>query len=124
MGLRKEWRNISHMTKTQQIFDSYSFGDLYNVLKAHKSKINEIDGEGKMSLGGPLALMSKMPTKDSEIEVAEQVGSEDEGFLMNSEDEAMAYYSKYKVKKFFKKPFNPKYKETMNSRERPHLGKE
>ena len=31
-------------------------------------------------------------------------------FLMNSDDEAVAFYSNNRVKKFFKKPFNPKGK--------------
>ncbi|CAI9294517.1 unnamed protein product [Lactuca saligna] len=35
MGLRKGWRNISLMIKTQQSFDYYSLGDLYNMLTAH-----------------------------------------------------------------------------------------
>ena len=59
------------------------------MLKAHEGEINEIAEEGKMSPGGPLALMLKVSTKDSETKVAEQVGFEDEGFLMNSEDEVV-----------------------------------
>ena len=31
---------------------------------------------------------------------------------MNSDDEAVAFYSNNRVKKFFKKPFNPKGKQT------------
>ena len=52
--------------------------------------------------------MSKVSAKDYEIETVEQDGSEDEGFLVNSEDEVVAYYSNNKVKKFFKNTFNPK----------------
>ena len=110
MGLREEWRNISLMIKTQQSFNGYSLGGLHNVLKALESEINEIAEERKMNLGGPLALMSTVSAKDSEIEVAKLVDSKDEEFLMNSEDEVVAYYSNNKVKKFFKKPFNQKYK--------------
>lgn len=109
LGLQKEWRNISLMTKTQQSFDGYSLGDLYNVLKHHESEINEIAEEGKLGIGGPLALISKVNTKDSEIETGEQDNSEEEGFLVNSKDEVVAYYSNNKVI-FFKKLFNPKYK--------------
>lgn len=67
MELRKEWRNISQMTKTQEIFDAYPLANLYNVLKAHESEINDIDEKSKLSLGGPLALMSKVVAKDSEV---------------------------------------------------------
>ena len=110
VGLRKELRNISLIIKTQKSFDGYSLGDLYNFLKANESEINEIAEEGKISLEGPLDLMSKVSKWKSKMEVAEQVGCEDEGLFMNWEDEAVAYYSNNKVKIFFKKPFNPKYK--------------
>ena len=98
------------MIKTQQSFDGYSLADLYNVPKAPESEINEIIEEGKLSLGGLLDLMSKVTAKDSEIESGEQEDLEEEGFLVNSEDEVVAYYLKNKVKRFFKYPFNPKYK--------------
>lgn len=94
------------MIKTQQIFDNYSLGDLCNVLKAHQSEINEIAEETKMSLGGPLELMSKVTTREAEVEYAENDGSEDEGLIVNSGGEAMAFYLKNKVKKFFKESFN------------------
>lgn len=60
MGLRKEWRNITQMIKTRQSFDVYFVGDLYNLLKSHESKIKDIAEEWKMSLGGPMDLMSKV----------------------------------------------------------------
>ena len=41
------------MIKTQQSFDNYSLGDLYNVLKPHESEINEIAEEGNMNMGIP-----------------------------------------------------------------------
>ena len=68
--------------------------------------------------------MLKVSTKESEIEVVEKVGSRDEGFLMNSEYEAMAYYSNNKLKKLFKKPFNPKYKNNNEFKGNIHLGKD
>ncbi|XP_052627452.1 uncharacterized protein LOC128134082 [Lactuca sativa] len=84
IGLRKEWRS----------------------LKTHESEVSEIADESKMSLGGPLALVSKV----SEVEATEKENSDEEGFLLNSDDEAVAFYSNNRVKKFFKKPFNPKGK--------------
>lgn len=62
-----------------------------------------------MNMGGPLAWISKAFGKVSEIEVAEKIDSEDKVFLVNSEDEAMAYYLNNKVNKFFNKPY-PKFK--------------
>ena len=55
-----------------------------------------------------MALVSKV----SEVDVNEKDDSDNEGFLMNSDDEAVAFYSNNRVKKFFKKPFNPKGKAT------------
>ena len=50
MEFRKEWKNISLMIKTQESFDGYSLANLYNVLEAHESEINEIVEEVKLSL--------------------------------------------------------------------------
>ncbi|KAL7606668.1 hypothetical protein Lser_V15G16417 [Lactuca serriola] len=86
MGLRKEWRS----------------------LKTHESEVFEITKEAKQSLGGSLALVSKV----SEIESAEKENSDEESFIMNSGDEVVAFYSNNQVKKFFKKPFNPKGKQS------------
>ncbi|KAL7592770.1 hypothetical protein Lser_V15G32250 [Lactuca serriola] len=60
--------------------------------------------ESKLAIGGPLALVSKVSETD------EKDGSDEEGFFMNSDDEAVAFYSNNRVKKFFKKPFNTKGK--------------
>ena len=38
MGLRKEWRNVSLLGKTQQSFDTSTLNDLYNLLKIMKEK--------------------------------------------------------------------------------------
>ncbi|XP_023757080.2 uncharacterized protein LOC111905620 [Lactuca sativa] len=86
MGFRKEWRS----------------------LKTHESKVSKIDEESKMSLGEPLALVSKV----SEVESAEKENSDEEGLLLNSDDKAITFYSNNQVKKFFKKPFNPKGKKS------------
>lgn len=37
LGLRKEYRNICLMIKTQENFDTYSLSDVYNILKAQES---------------------------------------------------------------------------------------
>ena len=84
--------------------------------KAHESEINEIDEEGKLRLGSPLALLSKVTAKDSEVEYDEEEKPEEEGFLVNSGDEAVTYYSNNKVKKFFKKPFKLNIRTTMSLR--------
>ena len=49
MGLRKEWRNVSLMIKTQQSFDYFSLNDLYSVLKAHQFEVNEIAQAARIS---------------------------------------------------------------------------
>ncbi|KAL7592013.1 hypothetical protein Lser_V15G31779 [Lactuca serriola] len=108
MGLRKEWRNVSLMIKNQQSFDYFFLSDLYNVLKAHENEVNEIIEETRNSLGGPLALMSNVASKEVEKETFENEGSDDEGLIVNSEDEAVDFYSNNRVKKFFKNPFNSK----------------
>ncbi|XP_023752546.1 uncharacterized protein LOC111900907 [Lactuca sativa] len=109
MGLRKEWRNVSMMVKNQQSFDTSTLNDVYNQLKSHVNEVNEIAEETRASLGGPLALVSKMTEK----EIHEKSDSDgEEGFIMNSDDEAIAFYSNNHIKKFFKKPFNSKIKST------------
>ena len=54
--------------------------------------------------------MSKVTAKDFVVESDEEEKLEEEGFMVKSDHEAVAYYSNNKVKKFFKKPFNPKNK--------------
>ena len=71
-------------------------------------------------MGGPLALMSKVTNKEVEIESTENEGSEDEGLIVNSDDEAIVFYSNNKVKKFFKKLFNSKPK-TSDSKNSPFV---
>ena len=95
------------MVKNHQSYNTSTLNDLYSQLRRHESEVNEMMEESTLSLGGPLALVSKV----SEKEVVGKVDSDDEeGFIMNTDDEAIAFYSNNKVKKFFKKPFNPKLK--------------
>ena len=51
-----------------------------------------------------------MVSNISEREAEKNVSDEDEGFIVNSDDEAIVFYSNNRVKKFFKKSFNPKAK--------------
>ena len=51
MGLRKRWRNVSLMMKTQQTLDFLTLNDLYMLLKAHEAEVNEIAEESKINLG-------------------------------------------------------------------------
>ena len=94
------------MVKTQQSFDTSTLNDLSNLLKTHEGEVNEIEEELKISLGGSLALISKV----NEKEFVEKEYSDNEGLLLNSDDEAIAFYSNNRVKKFFKKPFSSKSK--------------
>ena len=82
---------------------------MYNQLETHESEVNEIAEELKLSLGGPLALVSKVSKKEA---VEKGDSDDEEGFIINSDDEAIAFYSNNRVKKFFKKPFNPKVKQS------------
>ena len=51
--------------------------------------------------------------KVTEKETVESGDSDvEEGLLMNSDDEAIAFYSNNKAKKFLKKPFNPKSRQS------------
>ena len=98
MGLRKEWRSVSMMVKNQQSFDTSTLNDLYNQLKSHENKVNEIAEEAIASLGGPLALVSKVSERENE----KSKSDEEEGFLINSDDEVVAFYSNNRVKKFLR----------------------
>ncbi|KAL7614205.1 hypothetical protein Lser_V15G05372 [Lactuca serriola] len=104
------WNNLKEKfqgsDKTRS-FDTSTLNNVYNQLKSHKNEVNEIVEDTKTSLGGPLALVSKM----NEKEVHEKSDSDaEEGFIMNSDDEAIAFYSNNRVRKFFKKAFNSKIK--------------
>ena len=66
MVLQKEWRNISLRIKAKESFDGYSLANMYNVLKAYENEISDIIEKSKLSLGGPLALVSKFAGKESE----------------------------------------------------------
>lgn len=102
------------MIKTQENFNGLSLLNLYNILKAHENKIKDIATENKSCLGDTLALVSKVSGKG--VEFDEDVKYGDEGFLFNSDDEAVAYYYNNKVNKFFKKPFNGKLKNGYESK--------
>lgn len=54
--------------------------NLYNVLKPHESEIIQIAKVGKLSLGGPLTLMSKVNAKEFEVGSAEEDKLEEERF--------------------------------------------
>lgn len=112
--LRKEWKHISLMIKTQENFDNYSLSNLYNILKAHENEVKDIVDENKSSLGGPLALVSKVYAK--EVETDEEAKNGEKGFLFNSDDEVVAYYLNNKVKKFFRNPFNGKFKNSYETK--------
>lgn len=58
----------------------------------------------KMNFGGPMELVSKNIMK--EFGYDGEADKNEEGFLMNSDDEVIAYYSNNRFKKFYKKPIN------------------
>ena len=53
------------MVKNQQSFDTSTLNDLYNHLETHKNEVNKIAEESKLSLGGPLALVTKVTEKEN-----------------------------------------------------------
>lgn len=87
------------MIKTQENFDTYSVLNLYIILKEHESEVKEIAEEKiKMNFGGPMAFVSKTIGKYNGSNDEDE--ENEEGFLLKSNDKAIAYYSNYKVKKF------------------------
>lgn len=114
MGLRKEWRTIILMINTQENLCGYSLSNIYNILKAHENEVKDIVEKNKSNFGGPLALVSKVSSK--EVGFDDDVGDVEEGFLLNLDDEVVAYYSNNKVKKIFKKPFSGKFKNSSESK--------
>ena len=66
-------------------------------MKAHESKVNEIAKETRISLGGPLALVAKISRKEFEKVLAKKEKSDEEGLIVNSDDEAMAFYLNNRV---------------------------
>ncbi|XP_052624916.1 uncharacterized protein LOC128132402 [Lactuca sativa] len=75
-----------------------------------ESKVNEIAEESKINICCPLALVSKILGREAKKESVEKENSEDEGLIVNSDDEVVAFYSNNRVKKLFRKPFNGKSK--------------
>ena len=108
MGVHKEWRSVSLMIKTQHGFDFSTLNDVYNQLKTHEAEVTEMVEESRINLGGPLALVSKVTGREIEKEVSENEGSDEEGLIIDSDDEAITFYSNNKVMKFYKKSFNAK----------------
>ena len=47
--------------------------------------------ESRIILGGPLALVSKASGRESEMEVADNKGSEEEGLIVDSDDQDIAF---------------------------------
>lgn len=70
-----------------------------------------------MNFGGPMTLVSKTTTKENESN--EEVKEGEEGFILNSDDEVVAYYSNNTVKKFFNKPISGNFK--ISSEKKPIL---
>lgn len=86
--------------KVYENIDTYSLSNLYNILKVHEQEFKEIiDEKEKNDFGGPLALISKTCVK--EVCSDGEQGDTKEGLLINSDHEAVAYYSNNRVKKFY-----------------------
>lgn len=60
----------------------------------------EIVEENRLNYGCPMALVSKESMKEDESEG--DMKEDEKGFLVNSDDEAVSYYSSNGVKKFFR----------------------
>lgn len=70
-------------------------------MKSQEAEVKEIANEkDNTTFGGPLALVSKTNVKDPCFD--DEDGENEEGFIVNSDDEVMAYYSNNNVKKFKK----------------------
>lgn len=81
LGLRKEWKNIYLIIKTQENFDTYSLSNLYNILKAHESEVKEINDEtNKMNFVGPLAVVLKNTVKEACFD--DEGGNSEKGLLI------------------------------------------
>lgn len=76
--------------------------------------------ENKQSYGGPMDLVSKANVKENKSDV--EAKEDEEGFLINSDDEAVAYYSNNRVNKFFKKLINGSFKNNFEKKQVSNAG--
>lgn len=98
-GLRKEWKNICLMIKTQESFHSYYLINLYKIFNAHEAKVKEItDEKDKENSGSPLVLVSKININKARTDVEDD--DNEEGLIVNFDDEAISYYFNNNIKKF------------------------
>ncbi|CAI9292979.1 unnamed protein product [Lactuca saligna] len=81
------------------------------ILRCNRYGIMEIAEENKLNYGGPMALVSK-----------ENVKEDEEGFLINSDDEAVSYYSNNRVKNFLKKPISGGFKNNLEKKQVSNAG--
>lgn len=95
--------------KNQEKFDSYSLPNLYNISKAHEAQVKEIvDDTDKTNFGGTLALISETNINEASYDVKDD--ENEEGLIMNYNDDVVAYYSNNNNKKIYKKPIKGNFK--------------
>lgn len=77
------------MIKTQENINTYSLSNLFNILKAHKSKVKKAAAEtNKINFGGPLDLVYKTISKD--VCFDDEGGDNEEGLLIKTDEEVVA----------------------------------
>lgn len=84
------------------------------------NEVMEIVEENMMNFRGPMVLVSKTNAKEDES--GEDTKEGEEGFHLNSDDEAVAYYSNIMVKKFYTKPISGNLKNNLEKKPMTSLG--
>lgn len=70
-------------------------------MKVDEVEVKEMaDEKDKVSFGGPLALVSKTNVNEAYSDIEDK--EDEEGLIVNYDDEAMSYYSNNNVKNFYK----------------------
>lgn len=84
------------------------------------NEVMEIVEENMMNFRGPMVLVSKTNAKEDES--GEDTKEGEEGFHLNSDDEAVAYYSNIMVKKFYTKPISGNLKNNLEKKPMTNVG--
>ncbi|KAI3772162.1 hypothetical protein L6452_03342 [Arctium lappa] len=69
-SLNEEWSQLSMSIQANQDLESWSLTDIYGTLVAHEKEV--MKQKSKLSLGGPLALVSKQISKENNCEESQK----------------------------------------------------
>ncbi|KAI3667434.1 hypothetical protein L6452_42491 [Arctium lappa] len=69
-SLNEEWSQLSMSIQANQNLESWSLTDIYGTLVAHEKEV--MKQKSKLSLGGPLALVSKQISKENNCEESQK----------------------------------------------------